>query len=59
MGLREQKRENSMLLCQRTILKFICFGLVRALAAYHLKVIMDHPFQPSVLFQVTHLSDSL
>ena len=55
---RKQLKKNSMLLCQKTILKFICSGLVRELAAYLMMVIMDHPFQPSVLFQVTHLNDS-
>ena len=55
---RKQLKKNSMLLFQKTILKFICSGLVRELAAYHMMVIMDHLFRHSVLNQVTHLNDS-
>ena len=57
MGLREQLRKNSMLLYQKTISKFTCFGPVRELVAIQSKVIMDHPFQFSLLFQVTYLND--
>ena len=52
-------KKNLLLLYQKTILKVICLELVRKLTAIQSRVIIDHPFQLSMLFQVTYLNDIL
>ncbi|KAM6570477.1 hypothetical protein CsatB_018462 [Cannabis sativa] len=54
-SLSRRSRRNLRLQSPKTTLKSICFGLEKELVAYQHMVIMDLPFQQSVLLKISHL----